>query len=372
MGRRLPVLIFGCLGLILIAGLALGALLFLVSGGQPVRYIQTMLIQFELSGRQDDLDRPIGSDTTPIRFTINLGDTPALIAENLYAASLIREAKLFVDYVRVSGLDVELEAGTYFLNQAQTIPEIAVTLTDSAGSHIPFRILEGWRIEEIANAIDSNHLFGFTGAEFLAAAGAGTALDPTFSAAVGLPAGASMEGFLFPNTYKLPPDISPGELRDTLAQAFLDQTGPQLAADASAQGFSLFEVATLASIIERESVHSAEDAMISSVYRNRLAIGQKLDADPTVQYAIGFLNGVWWPQITQEDYTRVVSDYNTYLQPGLPPGPIANPGISALRAAVYPEQSDFYYFRAKCDGSGFHEFATSYEQHLANECRAAS
>jgi UPF0755 protein len=87
-----------------------------------------------------------------------------------------------------------------------------------------------------------------------------------------------------------------------------------------------------------------------------------------VQYALGFRDGSWWPRITQADYSGVISPYNTYLNLGLPPGAIANPGLAAIQAAIYPAQSPYYYFRAACDGSGYHTFAISFEEHLANAC----
>jgi UPF0755 protein len=367
LGRFLKILIIAAFGLGILAVLIVG-ILFVISGGHPVDFIQTEFIRFSLRPRQDDLNRPLSSNDTPVRFTVNLGDSPRTIADNLFSASLISDADLFVDYLRVSDLDVQLEAGTYFPNQAQTIPEIALMLTDSSKSFIPFRIIEGFRIEQVAELIDSNRLFGFTGADFLNAAGRGAQLDPAFVAMVGMPPGASMEGFLFPDTYQLPPEITPAGLRDTLSEAFLAQIGTELPVDAAAQGLSLYDVATLASIIQRESVQSDENPMISSVYRNRLNQGMKMDADPTVQYAIGFSGETWWPQITQDDYVNVISDYNTYLQIGLPPGPIASAGLSAIRAAVYPAESDFLYFRAACDGSGYHNFARTFEEHVANAC----
>jgi UPF0755 protein len=367
LGRLIKILILAAFGFGLLIAMFVGVI-FIISGGHPVDFIQTEITRFTMRSRQDDLNRPVGSDNSPIRFTVNLGDSPRVIGENLLSASLISDSDLFLDYVRVSDLDVRLKAGTYFPNQTQTIPEIALMLTDSSKSFIPFRILEGWRIEEVAAAIDSNHLFGFTGADFLAAAGRGAPMDAGFAAAVGLPPGASAEGFLFPDTYQLPPEITPIGLRDLLTQAFLAQVGTQIPADAAAQGLSLYDIATLASIVQRESVNSDENPMIASAYRNRLDIGMKLDADPTVQYAIGFQNGTWWPQITQDDYTGVISDYNTYLNFDLPPGPIANPGLSAIRAAVYPETSDFLYFRAACDGSGYHNFSRTFEEHVANGC----
>jgi UPF0755 protein len=111
-----------------------------------------------------------------------------------------------------------------------------------------------------------------------------------------------------------------------------------------------------------------EHTLITSVYRNRLDIGMKLDADPTVQYALQGARGRWWPNISPSDYTGVESPYNTYLNFELPPGPIANPSLSAIRAAIYPAESSYIYFRARCDGSNYHRFATTYDEHLANGC----
>lgn len=367
MKRTLAGLIFIAVIFFFLAAVA-GGFLLILSGGDVVNFVRTTIIRVSLSSRQEDLNRPIGSNETPQRFTINVGDTPLTIALNLTNAGLISDAQLFVDYVRVEQLDSQLEAGIYFLNQTQTIPEIALLLTDSRSSHIPFRILEGTRIEEIADLIDQNRLFNFTGSDFEAMVGIGTQIDPTFAAEMGIPVGASLEGFLFPSTYQLPPDITPESLRDTLLEAFRTNVGTQLLLDIQAQGLTMRDAVILASIVEREAVWDDEHPMIASVYRNRLAIGMRLEADPTVQYALNGTRGRWWVNISIADYRGVESPYNTYLNTGLPPGPIANPGISAIRAAVHPAESSYYFFRAKCDGSNYHIFATTYDEHLANGC----
>jgi UPF0755 protein len=367
LSRPARILILAAASLLLMAILCVGAL-FIVSGGQPVDFVQTSLVRLRLAGRQDDLNRSVGTDTTPVRFTISAGDTPRVIANNLYNAGLILDRDLFVDFVRANDIDVELEAGTYFLNRAQSLSQIANALTDSRSSQFLFRILEGWRIEEIAEVIDNNPYFGFSGADVLAVVGPGAQLDPEFVAYADIPAGASLEGFLFPDTYQLPAQVTPLLLRQYLTEQFAEQVGTELPRQANAQGLSLYEVVSLASIIQREAVHEDEHPMIASVYRNRLRDGMRLEADPTVQYPIG-RPGNWWPQITQADYSNVVSPYNLYLNFGLPPGPIANPGISAIRAAVNPAVSPNYYFRARCDGSGYHEFAVTFEEHVANACQ---
>jgi UPF0755 protein len=353
--------------LFLIAAVACVGGLFFVSGGKPVRFIQRTVLQISLSGRQADLNHAMSSDTSPVRFTVNTGDSPHIIAQNLVNSALITDAQLFVDYAQFNELDTKLEAGTYFLKRSQTLAEIALALTDSRNSFIPFRIIEGERIEEIAAKIDgAQAYFGFSGAEFMVQVRAGAPVDVPFASKVGLPAGASLEGFLYPDTYQLPADVTANMLRDILVTNFNNKVSDQVISDANAQGLTLFQVVTLASIVQREAVHVDEQPMIAGVYRNRLNIDMRLEADPTVQYAIGFRGGTWWPQITAENYTNVESAYNTYLNNGLPPGPISNPGTSAIQAVVYPTQSEYLFFRADCRSDGYHSFAKTFEEHVAN------
>lgn len=368
MARPLKLLLLLVVALALLGVLAF-ATIFLISGGEPVDYVQTALIRLSLQSRQAALDQPLSADTTPIRFVVNSGDPPRLIAANLYDAGLIADADLFVDYVRAYDIDVELEAGTYFLNHAQSIRQIASALTDSSHSQIVFSIIEGWRMEEVAEAVESNPLFAFSGDDFLHIVGTGAEVDPAFRQRVGLPAGGSLEGFLFPGTYSLPPETTPEMLRATLLEQFsaeMDAAG--IPAAAARQNMTIFEVVTLASIVQREAVHLDEAAQIAGVYVNRLNIGMKLDADPTVQYPLGH-PGDWWTRITQADYSGTDSPYNTYLNFGLPPGPIANPGIEAIRAAANPQASEYLYFQADCSGNGYHRFALTFAEHIANSCQ---
>ena len=281
---------------------------------------------------------------------------------------MIGDTQLFLDFARVESLDRRFEAGTYFLAPAQSVAEIALTLTDSSASYIPFRILEGSRLEEVAEWIDGNAYFAFAGADFLPLVTADAPIPAEFAAWAGIPLGASLEGFLFPDTYQLPPDVSPAGLRDILLSTFRERVGDQLRGAALAQGLSLRDVVTLASIVEREAVWPDEHAMIASVYRNRLAIGMRLEADPTVQYGLHGQRGRWWPNITRADYSQVNSPYNTYLRGGLPPGPIASPGLSAIQAVITPADSPYLYFRAACDNSHYHNFAITFEEHLQNGC----
>jgi UPF0755 protein len=131
------------------------------------------------------------------------------------------------------------------------------------------------------------------------------------------------------------------------------------------------EAVILASIVQREAVVEDEQPMIASVFLNRLSIGMKLETDPTVQYALGYQEdrGSWWKSPLGLDDLAFDNPYNTYLYQGLPPGPICNPGLPALRAVAFPAQSPYYFFRAKCDGSGRHFFAVTFDEHLNNACK---
>ena len=211
----------------------------------------------------------------------------------------------------------------------------------------------------------------FTGSDFLAVTSAGAPLPPEMQYPTDIAPGASFEGFLFPDTYRVAIDATAQDVAYRMLLNFEDRVTLQMRADAAASGRSVYEVVTLASIVEREAVVPEERPLIASVYLNRLAQGMKLEADPTVQYAMGFQPETeqWWNlNLTQDDYSSVVSPFNTYQNYGLPPGPIANPGLDSIRAVIYPQQSPYLFFRAACDGSGRHNFATTYEEHVANGC----
>lgn len=367
MQRVIQGFLLGAVLFLLVAGLAAVGV-YLVTDGQILFTAQNLVLRLQLANRGAELDAPFSGDASPVRFRIDPGAGAGAIAAALFDRTLIRDPDLFLDYSRVEGYDRRFEAGVYFLNQTQSIRQIAAILTDSSKSFISFRTLEGARIEELADLVDQNALFDFTGAEFLLLVDEAAELPTAFAAWAGIPQGASLEGFMFPDTYQLPPDISAVALRDTLLRAFRERVGDSLRDAALAQNLTLFQAVTLASIVEREAVWRDEHALIASVYRNRLAIDMALEADPTVQYGIQGARDGWWPQITRADYRDVISPYNTYRNRGLPPGPIASPGLSAIQAAVRPEESEYFYFRAACDGSHYHNFAITFDEHLQNAC----
>jgi len=166
----------------------------------------------------------------------------------------------------------------------------------------------------------------------------------------------TLEGYLYPNTYYIYHNTTPKEIIDILLKEFWNQFDKNLQDRANQLGFSVHEVVTLASIIEGEAMLDSERETISSVYHNRLKINMKLQADPTIQY---ILSGP--PKALSNRDLRVKSDYNTYQNYGLPPGPINNPGIESIKAALYPEDTNFLFFVAQGDGS--HAFTTNEKDH---------
>lgn len=167
----------------------------------------------------------------------------------------------------------------------------------------------------------------------------------------------------------MPIQVDIGTMVDIMLNGFDSRVSAELRSDIASQGKTLFEVLTVAAIVEREAVMAEERPVIASVYLNRLKKGMYLQADPTVQYAKGYdeTDERWWGHMLQEEAVTTQSPYNTFLHPGLPPGPICNPGLAAIEAVVYPAETDYLFFYSKGDGS--HAFAITYEGHLRNQAQ---
>jgi hypothetical protein len=221
-------------------------------------------------------------------------------------------------------------------------------------------ITSGWRREQIADAINAAQT-AFTGADFLAVTGPDASAP--FDFVMERPPGTSMEGFLLPGAYTLQNETTAEDFRNMLLEAFAANISPQMRADAAAQGVSFYQALIVASIVQREVRGPETQKLVASVYYNRLRDGNRLASTVPIQYALGAA-GNWWPRVSGSAL-ETETPYNTYTRPGLPPTPVDNPGISAIVAAVYPAQTDYYYHTASCDGSG-EAFAVTYEEHLAN------
>jgi UPF0755 protein len=309
------------------------------------------------------LTEPIDPNGGVQFFTVEDGQPVATIANNLRGLGLIRDAMALVDYLIYTGLDTSIQIGTYELSPAMSIVDIAHELQDSTPANVTFVILSGWRMEEIAASLPTSGL-SITPEDFLASASVPLAGFDFLSDAT------TAEGFLYPDSYVLSRQTTTVEFIETLVRNFSLHLTADLTEGFSRQGLTVYQAVTLASIVEREAIQDEEAPQIASVYLNRLNIGMKLDADPTVQYALGFnsVQNTWWTNPLSVEDLQVASPYNTYDNAGLPPGPISNPGLNSLQAVAFPAETPYYYFRALCDGSGLHIFAETFEEHLQNSC----
>jgi UPF0755 protein len=326
--------------------------------------VQQTVLALYLLANESALDAPAGDPGTGIELVVEPGDSATVVVDQLQAAGLVQNSFLLRSYLRYRGLDVGIEAGYYKLHGGMTVRELAESLQTAMLSEAILTILEGWRIEEIAAAIPSSGLT-FDPVEFLNIA---NSRPIGFPFTERLPPEASHEGYLLPDTYVLDPESGALDVVLKVLHSFESQVSQDLRDGFNQHGLSLHEAVTLASIVEREAVVSDEQPTIASVFLNRLALGMNLDADPTVQYALGKQADGWWKAPLNRDDLEIESLYNTYKYPGLPPGPIANPGLSALRAVAFPQDTPYLYFRALCDGSGLHAFAVTLEEHLQNAC----
>jgi UPF0755 protein len=230
-------------------------------------------------------------------------------------------------------------------------------------------IPEGWRSEQIADRLQAT---GFASRDDFLRAVAAPAGVPGFDL-LGNPPPPRLEGYLFPETYQVPQPVAGTRAAEMMLRMFNQKVGDELRT-ASPGNLSSREVLILASIVEREAKVPAERPTIASVYLNRLAAGLPLQADPTVQYAVASHDGPaaaaygYWKGLEPADL-QIDSPYNTYLNPGLPPGPICNPGEASIKAVLQPARTDYLYFVARTDGSGEHLFARTLEEHNANVTR---
>ena len=333
--------------------------------------IEAQILAFTLRLREEELLIPAGDDPRPRAFTINPGEPARYIAARLAAAGFINDADLFNLYLRVEKLDREIEAGNFMLADSMTIPEIARELQQARFEEVLVTIPEGFRAEEIAERLAQN--FVIDSERFLTAVRQPQSLGllDNYDFLNDLSPGDSLEGYLFPDTYRFPVNASGPEI---VLASMLDNFANRVGAaglSGGSSGMSGHELITLASIVEREAVQDDERPLIASVYVNRLnndcrdVGGTYLQADPTVQYAKGTTGNWWWKPQTIEEYAQVESLYNTYLHAGLPPGPIASPGLRAIEATSNPTQTSYCFFLATGD-EGRHVFAQTLAEHNRN------
>jgi len=344
------------------SALVLAALAALVGvGGWLIATTPATLLS-EQPGRKGPTPGPEEAITVPVAE----GDGAGAIGARLEQAGVLESGRLFRVLVSLMGVEGELVDGEYEFSRGEATLEVIDRMRRGQTMPLVVTIPEGLRAEEVAELLQREGVV--PAGELLLAL---PAVNYKTGIASGLPPDSSVEGFLFPATYGFSRRETGRSTVQKMLDAFARRVLPQLPPP-GAFSRPLREIVTLASIVEREAQVASERPVIASVLLNRLAFRIPLQADPTVQYAVGgdpanvARFGYWKRELSVADL-QLLSPYNTYVNPGLPPGPIANPGLDAILAVVRPAQTGFLFFVARPDGS--HVFAQTLEEHRRNVCQ---
>ncbi len=289
-----------------------------------------------------------GPHGNPVRVIVPRGASFRVAADSMAASGVIRTAFLFRVYARLHGRDRQIQAGTYLLRRGTAWSDVVRALNGGSGIINRVTIPEGFTIAQITPVLVRALNTASDSVDVVVR-------DSALRARVGDPA-PTLEGYLFPDTYVFAPGTSAREAVTEMVKRFEREWKPEYSVQAQALGYTRHQIVTMASIVEKEARLPEERPVIAAVYYNRLKDGMPLQADPTVQFALGHHTD----RVLYRDLT-VDSPYNTYLHPGLPPGPIASPGGASLRAALRPANVPFLYFVAAPDGH--HEFRATMAGH---------
>lgn len=293
-------------------------------------------------------NKPIGSSTPVQIVDIPPGTAFTQVVHLLREKGLLGPGWFFQVLGRVQQVDRKIIPGEYELHAGMRPTELLAKLVAGDVYQHSVTIPEGYNVVQIADILDQKGL-----------ADKGQILrlnrDSAFIASLNIKA-STLEGYLFPDTYRFARYTPPEFIVRTFVNRFHEMVTPELLAQAESMGMTLQEVLTLASVVEKETGLASERPLVSGVFHNRLRQNIPLQSDPTVIYALEYFDG----NIRKADLS-VNSPYNTYRVRGLPPGPIANPGLAAIQAALYPTPSDFVYFVSRNDGS--HKFSATLAEH---------
>jgi UPF0755 protein len=286
------------------------------------------------------------------RIIVPPGATFASVTDTLVAHGLVRNRLWFKLRARLMGMDRSVHAGVYQVNRAMSSGDVLAILAAGQSAVIRFTVPEGLTLFDVADLAATRA--GIPRDSILAAARDSALID-----SLGLP-GRTLEGFLHPDTYQLPANITGRDVVLMMATGFKRTWEPAWTARLDSIGMNQLQLVTLASIVEGDARADDEREIIASVYLNRLRRGMALQADPTVQYAIMLRTGDRKPRLYDKDY-QTPSPYNTYLQPGLPPGPVNSPSRRSIEASLYPATTPYLFFVAGPDGR--HVFTRTFDEH---------
>lgn len=309
---------------------------------------------------------PHAASAEPRRVAIAKGMGSRMIGAFLKQEGVIRSKWAFVTYVSLKGIASSLKPGTYTFAQ-HAIPEIARNLVAGGNDEREITIPEGWKSSDIARYLERQGIGTADAWHDAVSPEAAREAAAQFDFLADAPPDAGLEGYLFPDTYRLPEGADPAAVRLKMLETFGRRVDAALRQDIAQQDRTLFEVVVMASLIEKEVVSDEDRAIVSGILWKRRAAGMPLQVDATVIYATThdkrtMTNERRTSRISLEE-TKIDSPYNTYRHRGLPPGPIANPGLSAIRAAAYPKSSPYLYYLSAPDGRTI--FSRLLEEHNA-------
>ena len=296
------------------------------------------------------LHQPANPANAKVRFVVPPGATFHEVADTLHRAGLIDSVTVFDLYARYKHLDRNVQAGAYQLSRNLNMVQILVALQTALPDEIFVTIPEGYTIKKTAAVLDQGGVV--KGSDCMAQAVAGPF---TYEFLKDLPPGTSLEGFLFPDTYLIPRNGTAKQLIALQLDAFNRHWDDTRKGQAAQRKLNPLQIVTIASMIEREARFEEDRPLVASVIYNRLSAGWPLQVDATVLYA----KGIWQSSVTTQD-RMIASPYNTYLHTGLPPGPIANPGIKAIDAALQPAQTGYFFYLS--DPQGHNHYAKTNDE----------
>jgi len=282
-----------------------------------------------------------GTGRNWIEIDVRAGSNARGIANRLQTEGLIRSQLPFIIWTKIRGADGNLKIGRYRFSYGRSAWWLVDDLVNGRTQKVRLIIPEGFASWQIASRLEAHEICQADDFKKLVKE-------------------KKLEGYLFPATYRFNIGMSAETVVQLLSEQFEQIWTPEMESRAQEWGMSQQQVVTLASIVEREVKVPEELPLVSAVYHNRLKKKMRLEADPTVQYALGY----WKKRLLFSDLKKTKSPYNTYLHKGLPPGPICNPGVGALKAVLWPADSDFLFFVAGKDGR--HVFSISYQEHKKN------
>ena len=288
------------------------------------------------------------NDTDKVLINVRQGQSLKTTADLLYHKKIIKSSLKLVIISRIKGYDKRLKVGEYLLSAAMAPRQILEIMVKGEVKLHKLTVPEGYNTDQIAELVAQA---GFATKEAFRIAASDAVLARKFGLEVD-----TFEGYLFPDTYFFPKDVTVEQIISSMVQRFWTIFKPEWQDHAKSFGFSVHQVVTLASIIEKETGAPFERPLIASVFHNRLRKKMRLESDPTVIYGIKNFDG----NLTRK-HLKTRTPYNTYKIRGLPAGPIANPGKASLEAALFPEKTAYLYFVAKKDTT--HHFSTNLKEH---------